>query len=337
VDRLNSLPTWDSEDHIGALFADYLGVELNAYTRAVTRKFVVGLIDRILNPGCKFDYMLVLVGDQGRGKSSFWNSWFPEYYTEDFSFRELRDKAGSEKLQCCCIVEAAELEGLGQANIELVKRFLTQRSDLYRKPYALKATQHKRKCVFVGTTNNLEGFLMDASGNRRFWPVPINSTRATKKMDEVAESIDLALAQGLALYRQGEKSYLSEEEEELAREVQNSYLYQDDATSLILSYTDILWPEDRATMTSEERRCYVQEHIAGNYEGLDRELYPQTEICNLAIMNELLVPFYGPNHKYKAADIARAMKQLQGWERSKRRKVLPHYGQQYYYAKRADA
>ena len=48
---------------------DYLGAESSDYTKAITRKMLVAAVTRIFKPGTKFDYMMVLVGKQGIGKS----------------------------------------------------------------------------------------------------------------------------------------------------------------------------------------------------------------------------------------------------------------------------
>lgn len=68
TDYLDTLE-WDGEERLDTLFIDYLGSSDNEYTRAVTRKAFVGAVARAYEPGCKYDYMPVLVGKQGLGKS----------------------------------------------------------------------------------------------------------------------------------------------------------------------------------------------------------------------------------------------------------------------------
>lgn len=64
------LPEWDGVPRVDTLFIDYLGADDTEYTRAVTRKSLVGAINRVLQPGCKFDTVLVLDGKPGIGKST---------------------------------------------------------------------------------------------------------------------------------------------------------------------------------------------------------------------------------------------------------------------------
>lgn len=57
--------TWDGTPRLDSLFIDYLGAENTPYTRAVARKSFTAAVARIMEPGCKFDCMTVLVGKQG--------------------------------------------------------------------------------------------------------------------------------------------------------------------------------------------------------------------------------------------------------------------------------
>ena len=59
-DYLNSLPAWDGVQRLDTLLVDYLGADDSEYVRAVTRKTLVAAVARVMEPGIKFDYMLVL-------------------------------------------------------------------------------------------------------------------------------------------------------------------------------------------------------------------------------------------------------------------------------------
>ena len=64
---LSSLPEWDKVARVDTILVEFLGASDNPYVRAVTRKTLCGAIARVMNPGCKFDTMLVLNGPQGKG------------------------------------------------------------------------------------------------------------------------------------------------------------------------------------------------------------------------------------------------------------------------------
>ncbi|MEL7658078.1 MAG: VapE domain-containing protein, partial [Bacillota bacterium] len=82
---LDRLPEWDGTERIDMLLIDYLGADDNLYTRAIMRKTLVAAVARIYEPGKKFDYILVLNGPQGIGKSTFFaklgGKWFSDSLT----------------------------------------------------------------------------------------------------------------------------------------------------------------------------------------------------------------------------------------------------------------
>ena len=61
---------WDGVPRLDTLLIDYLGAEDSEYTRAVSRKAFTAAVARAMEPGCKYDNMLILCGRQGLGKST---------------------------------------------------------------------------------------------------------------------------------------------------------------------------------------------------------------------------------------------------------------------------
>ena len=107
-----------------------LGAAKNEYTTAVMKLFMMGAISRIYYPGCKFDYMLVLVGRQGGGKSSFLRflALNDDWYNDNFS--TLDSSHAVENLRGMWIVELAELQATKRAkDVETIKSFITSRVD----------------------------------------------------------------------------------------------------------------------------------------------------------------------------------------------------------------
>ena len=70
---LESLPPWDGVKRLDTLLIDYLGAADSPYTRAVIRKALIAAVTRVYRPGAKFDYILVLSGPQGVGKSTLFS------------------------------------------------------------------------------------------------------------------------------------------------------------------------------------------------------------------------------------------------------------------------
>ena len=197
---------WDGKTgYIENLLPDYLGVEKSQYTTECMKLFMLGAISRAYKPGCKFDYMPVLVGKQGIGKSTFLrilsmnNSW----YNDNFNTVE-GDKA-PEKLRGMWMVELAELLATKKAKeVESIKAFLTSTVDTYRPPYGRRTEQRPRVCVFAGTTNN-DHFLTDRTGNRRFLPIVTRKDHVKKSMfenkEEVIKDFEQAWGEAMDLFK----------------------------------------------------------------------------------------------------------------------------------------
>ena len=168
--------TWDQKPRIETLLIKYLGVEDSAYSREVSRLIFAGGINRAFNPGCKFDDMPVLIGKrQGEGKSTFvrWLAMDDKYYRE---VTEIDGQRGIESIEGAWICEMGELLALKRTkDVEAVKSYVSRLVDTYRQPFDKRVTDHKRQCIFIGTTNNVE-FLTDKTGNRRYYPVVCNNS-----------------------------------------------------------------------------------------------------------------------------------------------------------------
>ncbi len=172
IDMLN----WDGVERIENFLHKWMQAEDCEYTREVSRLIFAGGIHRLYVPGCKFDDVPVLIGTaQGEGKSTIarWLAIHDSYYSE---VTEIEGQRGIEQLEGAWICEIAELLALTKAKEqEAVKSYITRQRDKYRKPYDRQTSEYPRRCVFIGTTNN-EQFLKDKTGNRRFYPVKVQSS-----------------------------------------------------------------------------------------------------------------------------------------------------------------
>lgn len=180
-EELESIPAWDGVERIKDLFPKYLGAERSAYTTEVTRLLLSGAIQRVYNPGVKFDVCVILADrQQGTGKSTMCEllALKPEWFADELG--NLSDsKSAYEKIRGKWIVEMGEmLASRRTKDVESIKAYLTRTADAYRDPYAVYTEDRPRQCVFIGTTNK-SGFLPpDRSGNRRFFPVFCDKARA---------------------------------------------------------------------------------------------------------------------------------------------------------------
>lgn len=166
---------WDGVSRIPKLLSTWMGADDNEYTREVSRLIFAGGIQRLYNPGCKYEDMPVLVGGQGAGKSSFVRF----LAIEDRFFTELttvEGKEGMEGVEGAWIVEVSELLALTKTKEqEAVKAYLSRLVDKYRPAYGQYILERPRTCAFIGTTNR-EQFITDKTGGRRFYPVACANT-----------------------------------------------------------------------------------------------------------------------------------------------------------------
>jgi predicted P-loop ATPase len=165
---------WDQQPRIERWLIDYAGAPDTPYVRAVSRIVLVAACRRIRKPGSKYDEMLILESPQGTDKSSGLRalSANDDWFTDDLPLgsdtrRFMESTVGK------WIVEAGELKGMGRSDINALKACLSRQRDEARMAYGHKNTRVARQFVIIGTTNETDGYLRDATGNRRFWPVRI--------------------------------------------------------------------------------------------------------------------------------------------------------------------
>lgn len=164
---------WDGKPRLDTFLPTYTGCEDNDYTRTAGRNWWISMVARIYQPGCKVDTMLILLGEQGRFKSTLFSVIGGPWYAVATADAE-DPKAFAETMRGKMLLELAELVSFGRAEENAIKRLLTDRADRYRASFGRFAEDHPRRCVLVGTTNK-QSVLNDETGARRFWPVRIQN------------------------------------------------------------------------------------------------------------------------------------------------------------------
>ena len=304
-DYLYSL-VWDGVPRLDRLLIDYLGAADTAYTRAVTRKALVAAVTRIMSPGCKYDTMLVLVGAQGRHKSTILaklgGAWFSD------SLRTFGDKDSMETIQGTWINEIAEMQALARADVNAVKQFLSKTVDYYRAAYGRNAQERPRQCVFFGTTNSRE-CLTDLTGNRRFWPVDIDVIGRKKNVfEDLDGERDQIWAEAVVYWRMGEELHLPPELDAEAAKAQEEHRTISSWEGLIRGFLEEEIPEDWPKWDDRQRTMWREGGM--KYDG---KLVPRSRVCALEIWCEVLRGQRKDLKNSISHDINQILERVPGW------------------------
>ena len=313
-DYLKDLPCWDGVTRVETLFIDYLGAADNTYTRAVTKASLTAAVARAMNPGVKYDYMPVLVGPQGLGKSTLLRLLAPKWFND--SLTTLEGKDSYETVQGSWIIELAELVGMSKSDDNRIKQFLSKQEDIFREPYGRRTGRFPRRCVFFGTTNE-EEFLRDHTGNRRFWPVNCGIQTPIKSVfTDLAANVQQIWAEAVLMWRNGEKLYLLPEIETYAKQIQEEHSEHSAKEGIIREFLDREIPMDWEKRSLNDRKMYW----AGVFDS-DRaktELKRRERICAAEIWCEA----FGGEIRYfrrsNAAEINAILARIAGWQKNQK-------------------
>ena len=319
-DYLNGL-NWDGVPRLDRLLVDYLGAEDCQYTREVTRKAFAAAVARAMTPGCKYDTMLVLVGGQGRHKSTLLAKMGGEWFSD--SLRTFGDKDAMETIQGTWIDEVAEMQAMAKAEVDAVKMFLSKTSDYYRAAYGRYIVDRPRQCVFFGTTNSKE-CLTDTTGSRRFWVVDIDQQARSKNVFRDMETErDQLWAEAVVRWRVGEALHLSPEMEAVARKVQEEHRARHPWEGMIADYLEQDVPAEWMKMDLAQREAFRSGGL--RYDGT---LEPRRRVCAAEIWCEALGRRKGDMTKRDSREINGLLERFEGWESVGTAKAGKPYGNQ---------
>lgn len=229
------------------------------YVEAIGRKVLTAAVARVYEPGCKFDYMLVLEGVQGKGKSmALRNLTRPEWFTDGIG--DIQNKDVVDNMSGKWIIEMAELANIKRGDTESTKAFFSRASDRIRMAYGRRAADYPRQSIFIGSTNG-EEYLVDETGNRRYWPVQIESI----DQNWIKKNKDQLWAEAKIRYQCGEDLFLDEETEKLAKREQEKRFQTDEWESEIKKMIEGS-VEDKFTSTQIYRQITNSEEHPSDYE-----------------------------------------------------------------------
>lgn len=323
---LNSVK-WDGVKRLDTLFIDYLGAEDNLLNREIAHKWLVGAVGRVFEPGLKFELMPILVGGQGRGKSTLCSALCPvdengqpNYFIDNLPSLSGDNKDNYQLIHNNWIVEISELDAMRKAKIESTKQFISQTKDQYRKPYARTSKSVLRKNAFIGTTNSSD-FLKDRTGNRRFLPVEIDKINRSKDVFHIdREEIKQVIAEAVHYYNKGEKPVLGHEVMDELKSIQDAHMQTDIDADSIIEFSEMQVPINWDDYSMHQKQNYYnritkQDYLSDNEANKLKatELHP---IKRFSAQEVISCVFQSNNFKGKySSKVSSVMNSLDNFER----------------------
>ena len=310
--------TWDGVKRMDTIFSDYLGAEDSHYTRAVARSFLKAAVARVMCPGVKYDYCLILSGPQGIGKSTLLAKLGGEWFND--SLVSIGTKDTLEQLQGSWIIELAEMQATSKAENDALKAFITRQVDKFRKAYGRRTEAYPRQCVFAATTNDSE-FLRDRTGGRRFLPVLVNGNGALNAADMETDQI---WAEAMDAYRKDSTLLLDAEARSMAAEMQDAVTEGSEKKGLIEDYLEKRFPECWQKLDLYDRKAYLDSYSEETAEGR-----PLDKVCVLQIWVEALGNRKDKFTSANSRELNAIMHRIKGWEPYKNGRGALRFGNLY--------
>ncbi len=164
---------WDRQERIDTFLIRYLKLPDTPYHRQISRMAILASVTRIFEPGHKFDFAVIIQGDQGIGKSTLIKALYGEQWFGELNVDLGEKQKVAEEITGKWGVELPELGALHKADHNRAKAFMRRQFDDVRMAYDRRVTEFPRQCVCWGTTNDAK-YLRDPTGNRSYWPAVTN-------------------------------------------------------------------------------------------------------------------------------------------------------------------
>ena len=306
-DYLNGL-TWDGTPRLDTLLCDYLGAEDSELIRAMTRKHFTAAVARVMVPGCKYDYVLTLIGPEGIGKSSLIRMMGKDEWFDD-SLTSIEGKDGMEQIRGKWLVEFGELTNYKKSTSEAYKAFISKQEDSYRPAYGRKTETYPRQCVFFATTNE-NAFLKGDTGNRRFWTVECGLDIPTKDVwHDLPAEVDQLWAEAVQRWKEHEPLYLSHELQQLAAQLQETHneVQSDDRAGMIEAFIRKELPATWESMTMRQRQDWFK--TCSELDSSEPRIRRET-VCSVEILVELFGQQLDEKTRYRTKEINQILREM---------------------------
>lgn len=316
VCRLLDNTVWDGVSRISTLLTEYLGAEDTYINRRISEIFVLGFVQRARKPGCKFDYMLILHGKQGIGKSRFFRDFGGDWFIADDS-TELNSRDSKEQRRGYALVELPEIVPFvkNSSSMRALNAVVTMQNYCYRPVYARYPVEYAVGNIFVGTTNETQ-FLPDKMGARRYLPVHVKGYDKELSPGIIAQ----LLAEADCLLKKGCLPCFTKAEEKILETIQDEVVVSHEWTPILEHYLKTPKPKNWVALGDEAKREWWEDHqrngssLAEEMEtAVDKDKIYQDAVTT----HELFIVAIGGRQENlcrSVRQIQMAMEDVSGWE-----------------------
>jgi hypothetical protein len=234
------LRKWDGKtDYLGQLIATVQTTD-NPYWDFCMRKWYVALVAGLIDDEVCNHTILVFVGAQGKGKTSWGKLLLQKALREYMGTAIIRTDSKDSSIQMseCGLLLLDELEALSRQDLELLKEAVTRSEIRVRRPYGRNSGKLVRRAsIFAGVNNNK--ILTDITGSRRFLCFNVTKINYQHKVD-----MDGCMAQALALIDGGFTFWFDEDETEVLKEHNSDFTARSIVEELIVTWMKKVSRED---------------------------------------------------------------------------------------------
>lgn len=218
---------WDGESRLPAIVATLTPTDdyPAAMAKVLIEKWLLSIVAATYQmKGFRARGVLTLQGGQGIGKTTWiGNLVTPQGLREDvvklgFSWDAGRKDARLNALRHR-IVELGELEGSFRREMSGLKAFITEAVDKIRPPYARVEAEYHRSTIFAASVNDPQ-FLIDGTGNSRFWTIPVKEIDYEHVIDMQQVFAELKVS-----LENGDQWWLTQSEEEKLAQINHEHRY----------------------------------------------------------------------------------------------------------------
>lgn len=244
IDWLTGL-VWDGVPRVATFAQTYLRVADTDYAQAFSAYLWTALAGRCLVPGIKADHVVILASrHEGLNKSGVVEAMcpMPEAFGELDMSLDHTDIARSMRGKL--VMEWSELRGFKTRDQQSIWAFITRKEEEWTPKYREYTKRMLRRCVFVGTTNDME-MLPTYGDARRFLPLAITENI---DVDAIRRDRNQLWAEAAQMFRNNGIAW--QQAEALAKAERDGFRDEDTRMSPVLDWLAL--PIDRRDFTVED-------------------------------------------------------------------------------------